>query len=378
MACKAACRLLLLKEKLTDVSIITPKGFIASAPVIYSKNPANSAKSVRCGVKKDAGDDADATNGIEIFATVSVIEHNGENSSGVKVIIDGGQGVGRVTKDGLDQAVGEAAINSTPRKMIEKEALSACFEAHFSGTLKVVIDIPRGEEIAKKTFNEHLGITGGISVIGTTGVVEPMSVEALIGAIEAELNVAFAAVREKTVRPLIITPGEYGDFFLKNNFSHILQSVSVVKCSNYIGDTLDRAVNKGFSHLFIIGHAGKIAKIAGGIFNTHSSVADCRAEIFASHAALSGASTSVVQKIMNAATVDAMLDILQNESQELYDSTLQSISEKIAYHLARRIGENTAFAYLSFTHQHGTLFSSDNLASFLETLKNFELLQKTY
>jgi len=362
MAAKAASRLLLLNERVAEVSITTPKGWIAQSPVIYEDVKSFRKHSARAGVTKDAGDDKDATNALEIFATVTILKENPLEQKEIEIIIDGGKGVGRVTKAGLDQDVGQAAINSKPREMIASEVKAVAEEADFSGVLKVEIDIPRGEEIAKKTFNENLGIIGGISVIGTTGVVEPMSEQALIDALEVEVSVAFEAVKNKEVRPLIITPGEYGEKYLKDNrtdmLKHsVLEQAVPVKCSNFIGNVIDMAVEKGFTHLFIAGHAGKIVKIAGGIFNTHSSVADCRMEIIASHAALCGACLKTIQDIMKAVTVDSALDILLNESQKLYESVLKSISEKIKEHLKHRIGENVSFGYLCFTHKHGLLFT---------------------
>ena len=360
MAAKAASRLLFFRERSQNISIITPKGWIAQSPVIYedtepfTKHTERDVR-VRAGVVKDAGDDKDATNGIEIFATVEIIER--KKNGKIEISIDGGKGVGRVTKAGLDREVGEAAINSTPRAMIEREVREVAEDADFSGTIRVIIDVPQGEEIAKKTFNENLGIIGGISIIGTTGVVEPMSEQALIDALEAEVSVAYEAVKDKDVRPLIITPGEYGEKYLNENCLDLLKQAEPVKCSNFIGNVIDMAVEKGFTHLFIAGHAGKIVKIAGGIFNTHSSVADCRMEIMASHAALNGASLKTIQDIMTAVTVDSALDILLNESRELYERVLKSISIKIKEHLKHRIGEGTSFGYLCFTYKHGLLFT---------------------
>ena len=365
MAAKAASRFLLLGDKSKSVSITTPKGWLACADIIFDESSFKK-NCVRVGVKKDAGDDPDATDGIEVFATVTILE---KTASDVEIIIDGGKGVGRVTKEGLDQAVGNAAINSTPRKMIEKEVREAAKEAHFSGKIEIIIDIPNGEEIAKKTFNKNLGITGGLSVIGTTGVVEPMSEQALIDALCAEINVIEAEQQGKKIRAIIVTPGEYGLSFLKGYKSaNNLEKIAVLKCSNYIGAALDLIASKNFTHVFIAGHAGKFVKLAGGIFSTHSRTADCRLELVAAHAALSGANRNTVAAIMECATVDAALEVLDKAVEVNTESVLESLEQKIEAHLERRIQNAFKWAFLMFTNVRGIISSTKNIESFFKEM----------
>ena len=181
-ACKGAVRMLLGREQLASVPLMTPKGILLDLELLDIHREEDT---VSCAVKKDAGDDPDTTNGILVYATVSKREEPG-------ILVDGGIGVGRVTKPGLSQKVGEAAINPVPKAMILREAEEACAEFDYEGGLKVIISVPEGAEIGKKTFNPRLGITGGISILGTSGIVEPMSEKALVESIHVEMKQHFA------------------------------------------------------------------------------------------------------------------------------------------------------------------------------------------
>ncbi len=312
-----ACALALLKgEVASSVSITVPKGSLVTADVDLSLQKGKAV----CRVLKDGGDDIDVTDGAAIITSVELLENG--------IHIEGGNGVGRVTKPGLDQAVGQAAINSVPRKMIEAELTQVAKDAGYMGGFSVTISVENGQILAKKTFNPNLGIVGGISILGTSGIVEPMSLEALKQSIETELNMWVACGNKM----LLITPGNYGEDFLKEQVK--LAGVPLVKCSNFIGDTLDMAQAKGVESVLLVGHIGKVVKLAAGIMNTHSKCADGRAEILAAHAALAGASRACVEEIMNDATVDSSLTVLKREG--LYDEVVASLLCKIQSHLTRR------------------------------------------
>ena len=335
--------------------------------MIYPENAENQRNKFRCGIKKDAGDDADVTDGCEIFALAELFP---SKESGVTVEIDGGEGVGRVTKDGLDQKKGNAAINSVPRKMIFQAVMEECEKYGFSGRVSIIIDIPSGAEIAKRTFNANLGITGGLSVIGTSGVVEPMSEQALLGAIEAEINVIAAENRGRKSRAVIVTPGEYGISFINQFFdSEKNPRIPIIKCSNFIGNTLDFLAAKDFTHVLIAGHAGKFVKLAGGIFNTHSRTADCHLELLACHASLSGANRATIAAIMDSATVDAALCVLDLAEEVRTDDVLKSILKKIEAHLNRRISGAFKWAFLMFTNERGIIAKSENLLDFVHEMQ---------
>ena len=249
------------------VSVMTGKGLLVETGIEES---GSGGGRFWCAVKKDAGDDIDATNGILIFASVKLTDEEG-------VRIDGGEGVGRVTKPGLDQPVGNAAINSTPRRMITEAVQSVLDEAGLEGGADVVISIPEGKDIASKTFNPVLGVEGGISVIGTNGIVEPMSEQALIDTIEVEMR----QKREYTDE-LIITPGNYGETYLKGSDLSGLEK-PVVKFSNFLGDTLDMAANMGFRKILLVAHIGKMVKVAGDLLRARGDMRGRRRDMQRDH-----------------------------------------------------------------------------------------------
>jgi len=268
-ASKAALIMLLDGSEVRNVKIITPKGpeYVAEIEDITRDAEHHS---VTCAVTKDGGDDPDATNGMKIYATVSVEPNDS------LVEIDGGFGIGRVTRPGLDQPVGNAAINSVPRKMIADSILEVLKERSITGVkVKVLISAPEGEEVAQKTFNPKLGITGGISILGTTGIVEPMSDEAILSTIKAEISIR----RAEGNSILLMAPGNYGLKFLADTYG--LSEDAAVMCSNFVYDTLCFAREAGFSKVLFAGHLGKLVKVAGGVKNTHSAYGDRRMEILA-------------------------------------------------------------------------------------------------
>ncbi len=264
-ASKAALMMILFSEDIHNVSIMTPKGILYTAEILDISH--NEDGSVSCAVIKDGGDDPDITSGAKIYAKVALRDEKG-------ILIEGGEGVGRVTKPGLDQPVGEAAINSVPRKMIREnleEVLEKCGLSQKGAV--VVISVPEGKKLSEKTFNPKLGIVGGISILGTTGIVEPMSDKAILDTIQTEINVRHAEGRDT----LLVAPGNYGLTFLKEKYN--IDTDIAVMSSNFIYDTVQMAADAGFSGLLLAGHIGKLIKVAGGIRNTHSMYGDHRMEI---------------------------------------------------------------------------------------------------
>lgn len=338
LAAAGAASLLLSGKAPRALSLVTPKGIpVTVEPVeLFWENGA-----AVCGVAKDGGDDADATDGLVIRARVETIEEP-------EIRIDGGEGVGRVTKPGLDQPPGAAAINRVPRRMIEEQARRVCDALGYAGGLSVCISVPGGEEAAKRTFNPMLGIEGGISILGTSGIVEPMSEKALVDTIAVELRQAAAL----GARDVILTPGNYGETFLRDH-PQAARGVPVVKCSNFIGDALDLAGNRGFSQVLLVGHAGKLVKLAAGVMNTHSRYADGRAEVFCAHAAVCGAPQSLCQSLMQAASADACLALLDDAP--LREPVIDSILTAIQRHLDRRAGGRFRTGAVLFTNTLGLL-----------------------
>ncbi len=267
-AAKAALKMLLSKEEISNVSVATPGGITYIAEITdISRDDIEGT--VSCAVVKDGGDDPDATSGMKIFACVRLNDTK-------EIIIEGGEGIGRVTKPGLDRKVGDAAINTVPLGMIDANLREVFKEYGISGVgATVIISAPEGAERAMKTFNPKLGIEGGISILGTTGIVEPMSDKAIVDTIRAELNINAAKGRNG----IIAAPGNYGLKFLKDLFD--VDEEDVVMSSNYIYDTVKMTADMGFEELLFVGHIGKLIKVADGIKNTHSSYGDHRMEIIA-------------------------------------------------------------------------------------------------
>ena len=351
-AAKSAVLMLLTGVKLDTVHLVTPRGIELDLKV-HEIVIADGC--VSCGIVKDSGDDPDVTNGITVYARVEKTDRPYD------IEIDGGEGIGRVTKPGLDQPVGNAAINSTPRKMITDELRTVCEDNGYSGGLKVTISVPAGVEIAKKTFNPRLGIVGGISVLGTTGIVEPMSDEAVVETIRAELSMRAAS--GKTV--VLFTPGNYGAEYIKNDLG--IDPEIAVTTSNFIGDAFAIASEMDFKAALLVGHIGKLIKLAGGMFNTHSKYGDCRAEIFASHAALCGASADAVKEIMDSAMTDDMLAILDKAG--LRKAVMESVMERtVAQYENRHLGSIQA-GMVTFSKVFGILGETENARKILEMIR---------
>jgi cobalt-precorrin-5B (C1)-methyltransferase len=342
-AAKAAALTLLADKSVTETTVETDQGVFLSVIVSETKTR-NGA--VACSVIKDAGDDPDSTNGVEIIATVTKTENG--------VRIDGGEGVGRVTKPGLKIPVGHAAINPVPLRMIRQEVTKICEQTGYPGGLDILISVPRGEEIAKKTMNERLGIVGGISILGTTGIVEPMSEKAIIETIKTEIDMRISG----NEKHLLVAPGNYGRDFARSELG--LDIDKAVKCSNFIGEVLDYVHGLGLEKMTLVGHAGKLFKLAGGIMNTHSSVADCRMEIIAAHCALCGATAELIREIMDGVTVDAALKSICDL--EFRRRVMESIGRKIAYHINFRTKGVPVVEFFVFTLEEKLLIHSDSNA----------------
>lgn len=354
LAAAGAARLLLTGQAPASARLVTPKGWAVEAPLLACAL-APDGRTATAAVTKDAGDDTDVTAGALICADVARRQAPG-------IAIDGGEGVGRVTKPGLDQPVGAAAINRVPRRMIEQQATAVCDELGYEGGLQITIRVPGGAAMAQKTFNPNLGIAGGISILGTSGVVEPMSMQALIDTIGLEIRQARAAGHQH----LILTPGNYGmDYLHRQGLD--ARGVPVVKCSNFIGDALDAAGAEGFATVLLVGHAGKLIKVAGGIMNTHSRCADCRTELFCAHAAVCGASPALCRALLEAATSDACIELL--DAAGLRGPVLQSLTAAIQTHLARRAAGGCRVGAMVFSNLYGLLGQTETVQEIIDQWK---------
>lgn len=340
-AAQAATFLLLTGQVPECILLHTPKGIVLQ---LYPEQVHMEGEAAACCVQKDSGDDPDVTNGIRIFARVSKAEQG--------IVLKGGTGVGTVTRPGLSVPVGQPAINPGPQAQIRTAVEKAMQQAGYTGGVLVTISAEHGEEIARQTYNAHLGIVGGISILGTSGIVEPMSETALMDTTHLELDSLYETDSER----VLICPGNYGSDFARDILG--LELERAVKCSNFIGDALDYAAWKGFHKIFLVGHAGKLVKLAAGIFNTHSSVADGRQEIFVSHAALCGAPPEVLQGLMDAVTVDACIALL--DTCDIRKPVFEAIGHAVERRLTRRLHGKAEIGFLMFTNQNGILAQSDN------------------
>ncbi len=329
-AAKAAAQMLRTGQPVSQVRIVTPSGVPLTLDVL---DPVLGEDSASCAIRKDGGDDPDATSGLLIYATVRPIPQ------GIRV--DGGPGVGRVTKPGLDQPVGAAAINHVPRQMIEAAVAEALQGA--SGGMEVIISVPGGEEVGKRTFNPHLGIVGGISILGTSGIVEPMSEQALVDTTRVELNMC----RAGGATDLLLTVGNYGDDFASCKLG--LSLAGRIKCSNFIGQTLSDAISLGFRRVLLIGHIGKLVKLGAGIMNTHSAQGDARMEILVSCALARGASLEALRAVAACITTEAALEELRRFG--LLEETMKELGERIGQQLDRRFGRFLELGVLVFSGQ---------------------------
>lgn len=349
-AAKAATILLLSGKAPKTVSLLTPKGIKLELEV---QNPNTDGKSASCAIEKDSGDDPDVTKGTLIYAEVSLNYKK-------DIFVDGGFGVGRVTKPGLDQPVGAAAINSVPRKMIREAVEEVCKLYDCQEGIDVVISAPDGEKLAKKTFNPRIGIVGGISILGTSGIVEPMSEAALVDTIKTELKVRRAAGKET----VLLTPGNYGSDFICDVLQ--ISPETAVQTSNFIGDALEFCSELGFKSVMLVGHIGKLVKIGGGMLNTHSKYGDCRMEILAANAAVCGLSADKVEEILNCVACDEAVRILRENN--LHEETMKRLTQRIAYHLQNKAGEMEIGALL-FSKEYGDLGHTENAGELLSKIR---------
>jgi len=351
-ATKAATEALLSGKPVDTVTIHTPKGITLDLPV---EDMCITDSYVSCAVRKDGGDDIDATHGTLVYSKVSKAE------SGIN--IDGGVGVGRVTRKGLDQPVGNAAINRVPRSMIKEAVEDVRFNSDYQGGFDIEISVPEGMEIAKKTFNPRLGIEGGISILGTSGIVEPMSETALVNTIKVEMN-----MRSQGNKVLLVVPGNYGKEF-SQSFPGI-DPEKAVKCSNFVGEMLDYAVEID-RDIVLVSNLGKLVKVAGGIMNTHSRNADSRMEILAANAAMAGASMPIVQRIMGCISTDDALDVINEEN--LIDDVSKLLIDKVEFYMNHRTGGKIRTAAVMFSSVYGLLAKTSLADEMMDEIRGEDL-----
>ena len=371
-AAKAAAYMLLTSQAREEITIETPKGIPYQARGL---DICREACAVSCAVEKDGGDDPDVTTGAWIYAKVSYGRDPWDDglwedrasrplTAGSRepvILIDGGPGVGRVTRKGLDQPVGSAAINRVPREMIQKEVAKVCSLADYHGTLRVEISVPEGERLAGSTFNPRLGIVGGISILGTSGIVEPMSSQAILDTILVELRQR----RAEGFDYVAVTPGNYGQDFMKRAYGYDLDRS--VKCSNFIGETIDMAVELGFRRMLLTGHIGKLVKVAGGIMNTHSRESDSRMELLAAFAVLEQAESSQALRLLECATTEEAVPLLAEWGK--LGPVMARAAARILFYMEKRAGGRLMADCILYANEYGELAKSEGAKEWFTLLE---------
>jgi len=332
-AAKAAALMLETGAIPAFVELETPAGVTLTLRV---EQPRLEADCASCCIVKDAGDDPDVTNGIKIYAEV-------KRRSDSDIRIDGGEGIGRITRKGFWGDVGDAAINPVPRKMI-REAVGAVASHGWD----VLIFAPRGREIAQKTFNPNLGIEGGISIIGTTGIVRPMSDDALKRTIFLEIDL----IAENSTAEILLCLGNYGEKMA----SVLPRRMPAVKISNFIGEALAYCHRKGFRQVTLFGHIGKLSKLAIGAFNTHNRVCDARIEAFVYYLALAGAPHSLLLQVNQCATAeDAAHLLIDSGYRQIFADMQRGCVERIRRYVK---DEHFLVDVVLYSLQHGILIDN--------------------
>ncbi len=331
-AAKAAA-LALAGERCEAVEVELPGGDRVTLAVEWLDRPREGCASA--AVVKDAGDDPDVTDGMTVVAAVedlgaAAAEESGGGATGRSGAEDGivfvaGPGVGTVTRAGLQLDPGEPAINPVPRTMIS----AAVRDALPAGPLRVTVSIPGGEEIARRTFNPRLGVEGGLSVLGTSGRVIPKSEDAWLRSLLPQVDMALADGR----RTLYLAPGGFGERAARDLFG--AAETAIVQCSNFAGDLLDHCADAGVERVVLVGHPGKLVKVAAGLWNTHSRYGDARLETLSALAAAAGAPPTLVVKLLELPTAEAAVALLAGAG-------LDDVWDDVADRVVRRAGERLA------------------------------------
>ncbi|EGT3747945.1 cobalamin biosynthesis protein CbiD [Clostridioides difficile CD45] len=381
-ASKAAVYMLITKNRINTINIDTPKGI----PLLLKVDNINISDTfVECSIKKDGGDDIDATHTMDIYARAEIVAKNDKNKGYLTlkdidslstnseckselykfIRVYGGTGIGVVTKKGLSVDVGKPAINPTPLKMINHEIrklIGDNFESILGNdkVLKITIFAPQGETVAKKTFNPRLGIVGGISIIGTTGIVEPMSDDGWKKSLSIELQMK----KEQGLDKIILVPGNHGEQFIREKLN--IDIKYVVRVSNFIGYMIKEAQRIGYKKILMAGHIGKFIKVSAGIFNTHSKVADARSEILVANLALMGARYEFLNKINQCVTTEEAVELINNsEYREVYNILSNKCRERVKQYL-NEDSDDIDVEVIIFSMDKSLLGKSDNTDDLVE------------
>lgn len=332
-AAKVAALMILRQQIIHQISIVTPSGVTLHLNV---EEPLIHGNQATAAIRKDGGDDVDVTHGMLIYAQVKLRDD-------AHITITGGTGIGKVTQKGIGLPIGHSAINKTPLQTIEAAVREVLGPERGAD---VVIFAPEGEERALRTYNSRLGILGGISILGTTGIVTPMSEESWKRTLAIELE----QKRENGLDKVIFVPGNHGERFVREQLQ--VDTNLVVTMSNFVGYMLQEAERLAFRHVVMVGHLGKLIKVAAGIFHTHSHIADGRMETLVTHLALAGAPNELLQQVYHCLTTEAAMELIAQAGYE-------SVYDAIATRIVDRVQQMLRYSPQPFTCDV-ILFSLDN------------------
>ena len=342
-ACMAAgVKAALLYEKGEKCDTLELKALDDTILTIPVKAVRRTEEGICAEIIKDAGDDPDITNGVSVFTTVRHLPQ------GSGIVFRAGEGIGTVTKPGLSVPVGEPSINPGPRKLTQnvvEEVLGV------GADLEVTVSIPAGKELCKQTLNPVLGVVGGISVVGTTGVLRPMSEEGFKNSLVPQIDVALAAGLDTQV----FVPGKIGETLA---VKHGIPKEAIVQTSNFIGFMLEAAAERGVKRVLLFGHIGKLAKVAAGVFYTHNRIGDARLEAIGAYAAAAGMPAEGIQRILNATTTEDALTVLEEYK---YMHVCNTLAERASARAERFVFNKLTVGTVLATMQ-GTILGMDEHA----------------
>ena len=350
---KAGTLMVLTEIEYPIITLETLKGLVLNLEVASIVRKQNS---VICSVKKDGGDDPDITHGISIFGKITKVE-NGRGC----VLIRAGLGIGIVTEPGLPCPVGSPAINPSPQKQIKDEVKKIMVAHNFNGDIIIELWIPEGPLLAEKTFNPKIGIKGGLSILGTTGIVEPMSEKAFIDTLKIEIDSHLA----KNNDCLLFCSGNYGKHFATDTLEISIDHS--IKYGNYIGEVLDYLVYRNVKKALFISHIGKIVKVAAGIMNTWSKIADGRMEIFGVHCGMAGGTREDIKNIMEMTNTEVV--ILYLKQKELFAAVQESVMDKIINHMKDRVRDQVEIEVIVFYGSSEIFGTTSGVENYLNGLK---------
>lgn len=322
-AAKAALVSIITKKRIESIEILLPKDKIITINVASCRFDNNTA---RCSVIKDGGDDPDVTHGAEIIADLQITDHSGQ------IEIDGGIGVGRVTKPGLGLQIGSAAINPTPKKMLIQNLTEIGKEILQKNGIRVIVSVPKGTEIAPKTDNPRLGIMGGISILGTTGIVVPYSTASFAASIRQSLDVTIA-MGDSTV---VLTTGGRSEDYARKEIS--LPDHCFVQMGDFSGYTIQQCAKKSIKTAHVAGFVGKLTKIAMGVKQTHVKGSKVDMDFLADLAKDCNANNKTIDEIKKANTARHVQEIIiENKIDGFFVGLCKRAYEQMRMHSENKV-----------------------------------------